>query len=127
MILARDVSLLLDNRIFAEYHEVLFRPEFPFPGDRVREVLDFLWIHRERVQAQPLPIHLPDPDDVMFIEVAVAGVADALVTGNPKHFPASQRRGVRVLTPREWLAFWAGEGYQRMKGTGEEDEESKPR
>jgi predicted nucleic acid-binding protein len=46
--------------------------------------------------------------DLKFIEVAVGALADALVTGNLRHFPARQRHGVRVLNPPQWLEFWAG-------------------
>ena len=56
-----------------------------------------------------MPVRLPNLDDVKFIEVAVTAVADALVTGNLKHFPARQCHGVRVLTPRQWLEVWTGE------------------
>jgi len=108
LVLAEQVTLALDHRIFAEYQSVLFRPEFPFSSDQVGALLEFVWRAGEMVDAMPLPIHLPDPDDVMFIEVAVSALASALVTGNLKHFPASQRQGVRVLAPREWLETWAG-------------------
>ncbi len=106
--LARHVLLALDHRIFAEYAEVLLRPEFGLPPDRVWDLLEFLWRTGEKVHAPPLETRLPDPADVMFLEVAVAAMADALVTGNTKHFPAAQRQGVRVLSPRAFLDFWAG-------------------
>jgi len=108
LVLAEQVTLAFDHRIFAEYQSVLFRPEFSFSSDQVGALLEFVWRAGEMVDAMPLPIHLPDPDDVMFIEVAVSALASALVTGNLKHFPASQRQGVRVLAPREWLETWAG-------------------
>jgi putative PIN family toxin of toxin-antitoxin system len=108
LVLAEQVRLAFDHRIFSEYQSVLFRPEFPFSSDHVSALLEFVWRAGEMVDATPLPIHLPDPDDVMFIEVAVSALASALVTGNLKHFPASQRQGVRVLAPRDWLETWAG-------------------
>ncbi len=107
LVLARQVALALDHRIFAEYQEVLLRPEFGFPPDRVGDLLEFLWRTGERVHARRLEIRLPDPADAMFIEVATASVADALVTGNTRHFPAAQRQEVRVLSPRAFLDLWA--------------------
>jgi uncharacterized protein len=44
---------------------------------------------------------LPDPDDRPFIEVALSGRADAVVTGNVRHFPPDL--GVVVLSPRALL------------------------
>jgi predicted nucleic acid-binding protein len=57
--------------------------------------------------AAPLPLTLPDEDDRMWLEVAVAGRAEALVTGNLKHFPVSQRHGIRVVHPSAFLLAWS--------------------
>ena len=47
---------------------------------------------------------LIDPDDRAFVEVARAGGAHALVTGNAKHFPSAL--GLSVLSPAALLAAW---------------------
>jgi putative PIN family toxin of toxin-antitoxin system len=107
LVVARQVAVALDHRIFAEYHVVLLRPEFSLPRDRVTAVLDFLWRCGEVVQAELLSPRLPDPGDAMFVEVALAARADALVTGHVRHFPLARRHDVRVLTPRAFLGFWA--------------------
>jgi predicted nucleic acid-binding protein len=51
-------------------------------------------------------VQLPDPDDAAFLEVALASSSDFLVTGNISHFPAESRRGCRVASPAEFVAFW---------------------
>ncbi len=107
LVLSRQVRIALDERIFAEYDEVLARPELDLPPDRVGALLDFLWLTGERIHAVALAIRLPDPDDVIFIEVAVSALASALVSGNIRHDPPGQRHGVHVLTPREYVAAWA--------------------
>ena len=98
--------MALDERIFAEYCDVLGRPEFAFSPSRILHLTDFLWRAGERIQPARLDLLMPDPDDTKFLEVAVGAEASALVTGNVRHYPPSQRRGVRVVTPREWLAAW---------------------
>jgi putative PIN family toxin of toxin-antitoxin system len=108
LILSRHIALTLDHRIFNEYQEVLLRPEFMLPRNYVDDLLEFVWRSGEKVQATTLPIRLPDPNDVMFIEVAVSALADALVTGNLRHFPSSQRHGVHMLSPRQFLEVWSG-------------------
>jgi putative PIN family toxin of toxin-antitoxin system len=108
LVLARQVVPALDDRVFAEYRDVFFRPEFDLPRKEVADLLDFLWYSSERVQAGELATELPDPKDRMFIDGAVSSLADALVTGNIRHFPASQRHGVPVLTPRQFLDLWVG-------------------
>lgn len=104
LILQGSATLLADSRVFAEYDEVTARPAFRFdPVERLL-LLDTLEEIAEPVVAAPLKLALPDPEDRIFVEVARAGAADAIVTGNIRHFPTL--RGiveVRVLTPRQFV------------------------
>ena len=97
---AGEVTALYDDRIVAEYADVLARPKFPIePGDidLFLGVLDYGVV----VVAPPLPLKMPDEDDLKFIEVAVAGGADAIVTGNARHFRVREGKlDVRIVSPR---------------------------
>ena len=106
LVLSRQVTAVLDYRVYNEYQEVLLRPEFGFPREYVIELLDFLWRSGERVHVTAMSIDLPDADDVKFLEVAISAAADALVTGNLKHFPVRQRHGLQVLSPRQFWQQW---------------------
>jgi predicted nucleic acid-binding protein len=55
-----------------------------------------------------LEIHLPDPEDEPFLEVAIAGRVEAIVTGNKRHFPRKQYEGVKILSPVEFLELMKG-------------------
>jgi putative PIN family toxin of toxin-antitoxin system len=98
---ARMFGLLVDDRILAEYQEVLARPKFSFDESHQRAVLNRLSWVSEHVVARPLSVELPDPDDTVFLEVAIEGAADVLVTGNSRHFPGEL--GVAVETPSQFL------------------------
>ena len=100
-LLAGELRLLFDERILAEYAEVLARPRFALDPADVGEVLRQLEADGERVSASASGARLPDRDDLPFLEVALSGKADALVTGNARHFPESL--GVVVLSPRALL------------------------
>jgi putative PIN family toxin of toxin-antitoxin system len=100
---AGDLSLCFDARILAEYREVLLRPAFSFPAHHVQALLEQIRAAGVAVTAAPLPRPLPDPDDDAFLEVAISAAAEFLVTGNPRHFPARQRAGIRVASPAEFL------------------------
>lgn len=100
-ILIGVVGLLYDDRILDEYRDVLKRKKFGFASSHVDLLLDFLRTSGRRISAPPLKNRLPDPNDAPFIEVAVAGMADALVTGNRRHFPA--RAGISILSPNDFL------------------------
>lgn len=94
------ITVLFDDRILDEYREVLARDAFGFAAGDVRVVLDFIEAAGEAVSALPVAVSLPDADDLPFLEVAIAGRADVLVTGNVRHFKAvTGRHGVVVLGP----------------------------
>lgn len=105
LISSGSVTICFDARILAEYEEVLARPRFGFDADAVAALLDFMVSQGEPVASVPLAERLPDPDDEPFLEVAIAGGADFLVTGNAVHFPARAARDVRVISPSEFLAI----------------------
>ena len=96
-------TLLLDERIEAEYREVLARPKFAsIPAPRRDALLGALLRAAEGVAAEPASDPMTDEHDRVFVEVARGGRADALVTGNARHFPPGL--GLCVLTPAELLA-----------------------
>jgi len=106
--IAGHLALALDARLLAEYRDVLTRPEFGFPAKDIALVLSAIAQQAVAVTASPLAGRLPDRDDEPFLEVALAARADALVTGNIRHFPvrARARAGQRVLSPRECYEYW---------------------
>lgn len=107
MVSSEDVRLCLDARLLSEYAEVLRRPRFGFAPRTVDTLLAHLRDTALVVASRPLSAPLPDPDDEPFLEVALAGGADCLVTGNARHFPEPLRQGVRVLPPAEFLREYA--------------------
>jgi putative PIN family toxin of toxin-antitoxin system len=106
-LLLGELVVVVDDRILAEYRQVLARPKFKFNPIQREHVLEFIEACSEHVAAPPLSAPLPDPADAPFLEVAACASADALVTGNIRHFPPDRRSGVVVLTPTELVLRWA--------------------
>jgi len=106
MVSAGLLTLSFDARILSECDEVLHRPKFKFEEDKVTTLLDHIEHRGHTVASSPLSHSLPDPDDEPFLEVAVAGGAVCLVTGNQAHFPPNRCQGVTVLSPTDFLAFY---------------------
>jgi putative PIN family toxin of toxin-antitoxin system len=102
LVLQGDLLPLHDDRVLAEYRAVLSRPRFAFSAGDVAAMLEGIAVGGELVFAKPLLVELPDPDDLPFLEVAVAGRADALVTGNPRHYqPKRGKHPAEIISPRE--------------------------
>lgn len=108
LVASGELILCHDPRILAEYRDVLLREKFRFDPDRVEALLDQIRACGILVMGRPLAVRLPDPDDQPFLEVALSGNVQCLVTGNGKHYPAETRQGVEVLSPREFIELSRG-------------------
>ncbi len=92
---------LASGETLAELEAVLYRSKFDryiSRRDRDHFLRDFLG------KSIPTPVSesfgaCTDPDDNKFLDLAIAGKADYLVTGNLKDFPESPFRGVQILSP----------------------------
>lgn len=103
-VLAGPLIVLHDDRILSEYCEVLLRPAFCFDVETIQAFLDFIAAQGEHVSAKEIAVSLPDEDDLPFLQVAVAASAEALITGNLRHYrPIRGKHHVRVVTPRDFL------------------------
>ena len=105
--LAGAVQVCHDERILAEYAEVLVRPRFKFDPKRVREVLTKLDVDGLAVDASgESNLDLPDADDEPFLAVALAASVDFLVTGNLADYPPDKCRGCAVVSPAAFMEHW---------------------
>lgn len=107
LVLQGELVLVLNDEILTEYEDVLARSKFSLDPRLVRAVLDHLQAEAIKAPALPLTLSLPDPEDEPFLEAALAARADALVTGNKRHFPERACQGQTVWSPKEFLeAAW---------------------
>ncbi len=105
LVLSGDIRPAYDDRLLAEYREVLARPKFGFAPADVATVLAYLEAAGERVTARPLACEWSDPDDLPFLEVAIEAGA-VLITGNTTHYPQAIRGATQVVTPGEFISSW---------------------
>ena len=100
------LQICYDARIFAEYQDVLHRPKFVLNAAHTDALLDQIKACGHSVVTQPLKKPLQDAGDEPFLEVAIAGKAACLITGNLKHYPPANRQHVTVLSPADFLDFY---------------------
>jgi uncharacterized protein len=103
MLSSGELRLCIDARILTEYCDVLYRPKFGFEKTHIITLLDYIEHCGQIVAASPLALPLPDPDDEPFLEVAISGAVECLVTGNHTHFPAKLCGNVKILSPVDFL------------------------
>lgn len=109
-VLEGQVQAVTSPWIVGEYQEVARRAKFRrygFPPSWLQFLIEeSLHLPDRAGWAAPLP----DPKDIPFL--ALAHTAGAwLVTGNLKHFPEAARKGVRVLSPADYLEHLGDRKY----------------
>lgn len=104
LILGDQVVVVYDNRILGEYEEVLSRQEFHIHPSKAFAIVNHIEVSGHYIESEKLPIGgFTDPDDIMFAEVFITSEADALVTGNLKHYKPLLGKNMLVLTPAQFL------------------------
>ena len=99
-------EISLSVPLVLEYEEVLLRQASKLSLSR-RDIRDFLDYLCSVAQLQSIFFlwrpKLPDPDDDMALEVAVAAGAQRIVTFNHRDFAGAEQFRIHVLGPREFL------------------------
>lgn len=104
LIMGDQIRVAYDNRILGEYEEVLSRPKLQIPLPEVLAVIDHIELTGQYVEPEPLPAEgYTDQDDIMFAEVFITSNADALVTGNLRHYKPLLQRNALVLSPVQFM------------------------
>lgn len=99
-------TLVISQEIFVEYAEVASRRKFQFSKPKLEKAMRLIVEHSLNVSpCYSLDVAV-EPTDNKFLECALEGNASFLVTENRKHFPFTRFRGVKILSPSEFLSFF---------------------
>ena len=100
--------LLYSEAILEEVVDVLARPRlrrrFPLRGRDSQAVVDLILLRGEAVEPRHRLTVCRDPKDDKFLEVAVEGRADALVSGDEALLVIHPSQGIPIVRPSEFLA-----------------------
>lgn len=105
---AEEFQLLTSENILQEVSRVLRYPKIAaLHRLTATELREFLTLLREEgtvvITTETLAVS-PDETDNRYLECAVAGSADYLVTGDKRHLlPLTEYRGVRIVSPATFL------------------------
>lgn len=106
----KQIALITSPQLIAEIKEVLLRPSIlqllhKSPSDIlsfIQKLSQKTYITKGRLKVTVLE---DDPDDNMVLACAEEGMATHLVTGNKKHFPFTDYKGIQIVSPREFLSL----------------------
>jgi len=109
LIYNRKLAPLLSVPLLMEFEEIAKRPGIlPHLGFAEIEVALNMVANRgieQKIHFSWRPF-LPDPDDDMLVELAIAGSASHIVTGNLRDLLPAGRLGLLVMTPAEFLRYF---------------------
>lgn len=103
---AGDIRIAVSVALVLEYESVILRPGLVpgFTADEHRRIVDGLCQLADHQQVffawRPF---LPDPDDDLVLELAVAASSKFVITHNISDFRGSESMGVRAITPATTL------------------------
>ena len=97
--------LLFSEATMTELAEVLFRPKFRryVSAERRRLFLGQLASTAEFVPIIQLIRECRDPKDDKFLEVALNGRADVIITGDADLLAMHRWRGIKILSPANYV------------------------
>lgn len=98
------LQLVIDDRIIAEYTDVLRREYFLryFKKSEREDVIEYLVKNSCYTSSRVVINNMPDKGDIPFLEIALSENVP-LVSGNLKHYPKRARNGCIVLSPRQFM------------------------
>ena len=96
----KDIIIpMYSDEVLNEYSEVMQRDKIGIEAERIKELITMITQKGINCSRKPVQEIFPDPDDIVFFEVAMSRDDSYLVTGNLKHFPQNGR----VVSPAEML------------------------
>jgi len=100
-----EATTLISKATIEELREVLLREKFArfLRLEQIDQYIAQVWGLGLQI-IDPAPVRAcRDPKDDKFLEVAVHGRAEAIVTGDQDLLNLNPFRGIAILTPREYL------------------------
>lgn len=102
-----DFQICLSVGLYAEWQEVLSRPEHLPPGLTPADTVGFVRYLASHAHLQDIHFlwrpMLADADDDMVLELAFAAGCQYIITQNVAHFRGSAQLGVKAISPRDFL------------------------
>ena len=102
--LKKEFSICLSDEILTEVEEKL-RKKFKFPEDMIAIHMNMLRNFFIIVAPkQKLSVVKNDPKDDKFVEAAVEGKCDYIVSGDKKHLlKLKEYEGIKIISPKNFL------------------------
>jgi len=97
-------TVIVTSDILREYFEVLNRPKFKLKQETIDKITRYIYQFSEVVAPEErIKVIEADPADDKFLEAAIAGKVDCIVSGDTHLLELEQFRSIPILSGREFM------------------------
>lgn len=102
---AEEFEVIVNTEILAEYLAIVRRPKFKLSSARIDDISRFLLRQSTSVTPNHPKVQIAaDPKDDRFLDAALAGRADLIVSGDHHLLDLHPFCGIPIITVRDFLA-----------------------
>jgi uncharacterized protein len=99
-----EFTVIVTSDILREYFEVLNRPKFKLKQETIDKITRYIYQFSEFViPEENLKLIEADPADDKFLEAAIAGKVDFIVSGDDHLLELKEFRSIPILSGREFM------------------------
>lgn len=99
-----EVQIVFSEEILEEYRRVAENLSEKYPSIDIYPILELLMLNGSIIDTSEMDISIcADPDDDKFVECAVAGRCQVIITGDKHLLDISGYRGIQALKPRAFV------------------------
>lgn len=99
-----EFTVIVTSDILREYFEVLNRPKFKLKQETIDKITRYIYQFSEFViPEEKIKLIKADPADDKFLEAAIAGKVDFIVSGDDHLLELREFRSIPILSGREFM------------------------
>ena len=101
---AGKFTVIVTTDVVSEYFEVLNRPKFGLKQETIDRITNYIYQFSEFVvPEEKIRFIEDDPKDDKFLEAAIAGKVDFIVSGDKHLLDLKEVRSIPIISGREFL------------------------
>ena len=97
-------QIVLSEQILSEYQRVADELSYKYAQVDIAPIIELVTIHWKLIDTKGIEISIcEDPDDDKFVECAIAGKCDIIVSGDKHLLKLAGYKSIKILRPREFV------------------------
>lgn len=98
------INLIISEEVFSEYIKVLLRPELKVKKDNIVRLISIFILKAEIIKVKTkLDIIERDPSDNKFLECALDGKVDYIITGDKHLLELKKYKKIKIVDPKTFI------------------------